>query len=161
MSHHDRSVPMPEHLIRLRGGWLRSDCEGGPETVHRVSLPLEGPPRGTSRVTLTRQFGRPPIDPSGERLALRLEEVVGLVELRLNGRPMPIPPAGATDLDLSSDDLRPTGNVLILEVLPLSGSPAGSNEPRWGRVALVIRRHDPPDVSGTGGGLLGDGPRGA
>ena len=124
-----------------------------------MSLPLEGPPRGTSRVVLTRRFGRPPIDPDRERLALRLEGVVGLVGIRLNGRAMAIPPAGATDLELSPDDLRPSGNVLVLEVLPPSGTPAGSEDSRWGMVALVIRRPDPADFSGPAGGLLGDGPR--
>ncbi|MEJ7638641.1 MAG: hypothetical protein WKF75_11860 [Singulisphaera sp.] len=92
---------MPEHLIRLRGGWLWGDREGGADTARRVSLPLEAPPRGTTRVVLTRQFGRPPLDPGRERLALRLEGVVGLVEMRLNGRAMAIPSGGATDLELS------------------------------------------------------------
>jgi len=150
---------MPEHLIRLRGGWLWGDREGGAAAARRVSLPLEAPPRGTSRVVLTRQFGRPPLDPGRERLALRLEGVVGLVELRLNGRAMAIPSGGATDLELSPDDLQPSGNVLVLEFLPSSRPHAEADDSRWGMVALVIRQPDPPDVSGPAGGSLGDGPR--
>ena len=79
--------------------------------------------------------------------------------IRLNGRAMAIPPGGATDLELSPDDLRPTGNVLVLEVVPSSCSHAEADDSRWGMVALVIRQPDPPDVSGPAGGLLGDGPR--
>ena len=79
--------------------------------------------------------------------------------IRLNGRAMAIPPAGATDLELSPDDLRPSGNMLVLEVLPAAGTPAGADDSRWGMVALVIRRPDPADFSGSAGGLLGDGPR--
>lgn len=150
---------MPEHLIRLRGGWSWDDREGGPVAARRVSLPLEGAPRGTSRIVLTRQFGRPPIDPGRERLALRLEGVDGLVGIRLNGHDLALPPVGATDLELSPDDLQPTGNVLILEVIPSSGTHAGADNSRWGRIALVIRQPDPPDVTGPAGGLLGDAPR--
>ena len=150
---------MPEHLIRLRGGWLLGEREDDPDAARRVSLPLEGPPRGASRVVLTRRFGRPPIDPGRERLALRLERVVGLVGIRLNGLAMAIPPEGATDLELAPDDLRPTGNVLVLEVCPSSRPHADAGDSRWGMIALVIRQHAPPDVPGPAEGLLGDGPR--
>jgi hypothetical protein len=150
---------MPEHLIRLRGGWLHGGGEDGRDSARRVSLPLEGPPRGISRVVLSRRFGRPSIDPSRERLALRLEGVVGLVGIRLNGRAMAVPPEGTIDLELSPDELRPSGNVLVLDVLPPAGTPSGADDSRWGMVALVISRPDPADFSGPAGGLLGDGPR--
>ncbi len=150
---------MPEHLIRLRGGWLRGDGEDGPDSMRRVSLPLEGPPVGRSRVILSRRFGRPPIDPGRECLALRLEGVVGLAGIRLNGRAMAVPPVGATDLELAPDELRPSGNLIVLDVLPPAGTPPEADDSRWGMVALVISGPDPADFLGPAGGLLGDGSR--
>jgi len=88
-----------------------------------------------------------------------LEGVAGLVGIRLNGRAMTIPPAGTTDLELSPDDLRPSGNELVLEVVPPAGSPAGEGDSQWGIIALVIDRPDRADFSGPAGGLLGDGSR--
>jgi hypothetical protein len=80
------------------------------------------------------------------------------VGIQLNGRAMAIPPAGPTDLELSTDDLRPSGNLLVLEVVPPAGTPAGGVDSQWGNVALVIDQPDPTDFSGPAGGLLGDGP---
>ena len=151
---------MGEHLIRFRGGWEWIDLGGDPGAPRRVSLPLDGPPRGTSRVVLTRRFNRPPIDPRLESLALRLEGIPGLLETRLNGRPMALPPGGTLEIGLTWSELRATGNVLALEVDP---STAGDEQVRhpWGMIALVIRQPDPPRGAEPTGGLLGDGTPGA
>ena len=81
---------MPEHRIRLRGGW---DCQyrerddpDGPEVVRRVDLPVVWTEDFPRRLRLTRQFGRPPVDPASERVELELRDVPGLTTVRLNGQ---------------------------------------------------------------------------
>ena len=54
---------MPEHLIRLRGGWRQLDPHGKPEaeaveTGNRVTLPWTGQAVQAGRVRLVRSFGR-------------------------------------------------------------------------------------------------------
>lgn len=120
---------MPEHLIRLRGAWQREGEDAG-----RIDLPTTWGPSPQGLVLLTRRFGRPRIDPTGEALALRLAEVPGLRSIRLNGRVLrtsgPIP----GDLDLEFDGPLPSKNLLELEV-----EPSAAGEAPWGSIALVIR----------------------
>jgi hypothetical protein len=129
---------MPEHLIRLRGGWEWREPEAA-SAARRVTLPMTWPAGLTSRVRLIRSFQRPPIDPAHEALALRLESVSGLVAAWLNGRELARPNAGATALCLPLDDPLPPRNVLVLEVDPQVPSHAGTDAEPWGTIALVIR----------------------
>ena len=122
---------MSEHLIRLRGGW---EFHMG-ESVRRLALPLTWPPGLVSRVRLVRPFNRPPIDLQSERLGLRLDDVRGLLAVRLNGRELARPAPGTSMLELPLDEPLPARNVLELDVAPeTTVEPAA-----WGRIALVIR----------------------
>jgi hypothetical protein len=131
---------MPEHLIRLRGGWLWLDPQAGPDppgSGRRVTLPLTWPsladPPG--RVRLVRSFGPPPFDPARERLALRLERVGGLASAQLNGREIARPAPGTTALEIPLTGPLPRRNLLVLDVDPPGAGPTAGP---WGVVALVI-----------------------
>jgi hypothetical protein len=128
---------MPEHLIRLRGGWEWRDP--GAASARRVALPMTWPAGLTAHVRLVRSFQRPTIDPAREALALRLESVSGLVAVWLNGRELARPDAGTTALCLPLDDPMPPRNVLVLEVDPTTPGRAGADPEPWGEIALVIR----------------------
>lgn len=125
---------MPEHLIRLRGGWEWHDLGDAPPTPGRVSLPLVWPDRAAPRVRLARSFQRPPLDPARETLGLRLEAVAGLVWAKLNDRAPARPEPDADTLWLPIDDPLPPRNVLVLEV-----EPGATGTGPWGLVTLVIR----------------------
>jgi hypothetical protein len=132
---------MPEHRIRLRGGWECHYREGddpeGKEICRRVDLPLAPPIEFAARFQLCRQFGRPPSDPRIESVMLELRQVSGLKAARLNG--LPITPVDSSDLDWLIELREPLlpRNGLILEVeLDASSPPAGT---AWGEVALLIR----------------------
>ena len=142
---------MPEHLIRLRGGWRQLDPDGeaeaeAVETGNRVTLPWTGQAGRAGRIRLVRSFGPPPWDPEHETLSLRLAEVGGLASARLNDREIARPTPGTTALDIPLSDPLPRRNLLVLDVdLPDPGiSPAS-----WGVIALVIRPREPSTESRT------------
>jgi hypothetical protein len=132
---------MPEHRIRLRGGWECHYREGddpeGQEICRRVTLPFASPIEFATRFQLCRHFGRPPSDPRVETVILELLNVAGLKAARLNGRP--IAPTTSTGFDWLvelGEPLLPR-NGLILDVeLDAPSPPMGS---AWGEIALVIR----------------------
>jgi hypothetical protein len=126
---------VPDHRIRLRGGWELIDVDEPGSAPARVTLPLvSGLPRG-GRVRLIRKFGRPPVDDRAESVWLSLDHVTGLRAASLNGRPLAIelPLEGRIEIPV---DL-PERNELVLE----ADLPGGSRAwPPWGEVALLIWR---------------------
>jgi hypothetical protein len=133
---------MPEHLIRLRGGWLWQPPQAEARSVAgcRVTLPLTWPAGHAGRIRLVRSFGPPPLDPDRETLALRLEQVGGLVSVRLNDREIARPTPGTTALEIPLPSPLPRRNLLVLDVDP--PGPERAPEP-WGVVALVIGPREP------------------
>ena len=121
------------HAIRLRGGW---DCEARDGTTRPLALPLDRWPDAPGPFRLIRRFGRPPIDVGRESLALRLGNVPGLREARLNGRPLDGPTAGESTWEVPIEGDLPARSVLELDVDPADMTQGGVG---WGEVALVIR----------------------
>ena len=137
---------MPEHRIRLRGGWFLVDPSNPDAPPRRLTLPLASHPDPGRPVVLLRPFQRPPTDPARETLGLRLVSVPGLVEARLNDLPLTLVPMGTDGFrSVLGGDL-PARNRLVLRV----GPDAPTDGPGWGDVALVIRGRDMPP-GGTGG----------
>jgi hypothetical protein len=128
-----------EHLIRLRKGWESIDLDSLDPRPERITLPLPAGWRSGRRLRLTRRFGCPPLNPHIESLWLRLESVLGIAALQLNGRDIPLGPYSHGTIDIPLAELRPR-NELTLE---LSGAPAADTPPGestvWGEIALVIR----------------------
>jgi hypothetical protein len=131
---------MPEHRIRLRGGWecqYREDhVEEGPEVVSRVDLPLDPTRVLPRRFRLTRQFGRPPLDVRSEAVRLELRNVVGLKSARINGSPIAFEWADDRDASIKLVDPMLPRNGLALE-FDMAGAKHVENLP-WGEIALVI-----------------------
>lgn len=139
---------MPEHRIRLRGGWLLIDTSAACASPRRLTLPLPGHPEPGHRVVLLRPFQRPPIDPARETLWLHLGSVPGLDEVRLNGVPFARPPAAPDGIWYNLGDDLPARNRLELHL----GLAAPAEVSAWGDVALLIRSRDmPPGVTGGPG----------
>ena len=124
---------MPEHLIRLRGGWSVHDPDQLQNPARSLTLPARLGPGFPRRARLERKFGRPRHDPSGEIISLLLEGVPGLIRVVLNGDEHE-PPSTGDRLELTNLSLGPR-NVLMLEV-ELDDS--GDLDHPWGAVALVI-----------------------
>jgi hypothetical protein len=144
---------MPEHLIRLRGGWLLLDPGAVPPRAtgtaqQRVTLPITWPDEAGSAVAvrLVRSFGPPPLDRAHERLALRLADVGGLVSAALNGQEIARPAPGATALEIPLAFPLASRNRLVLEV-----DVTRANHRPWGTIALVVSRRE----SSPGTGLPG------
>ena len=122
---------MPEHRIRLRGGWechyRDGDDEDAPEAHRRVDLPAASSAEFPARFRLTRQFGRPPVDPRSESVTLEMRNVDGLKAARLNGRP--IAPTQSEDrawsVDLAEPLLPRNGLVLEIDLAPEDRSAEG------------------------------------
>jgi hypothetical protein len=131
---------MPEHLIRLRGGWLWHDPRAGsaddaPGSSRGATLPMTRPAFPGGRVRLSRRFGIPAFDPARETLSLRLARVGGLTSAQLNGREIARPSPETTAMDVPLPDPLPRRNLLVLEV-DFPG--VGPQPDAWGMVALVI-----------------------
>jgi hypothetical protein len=135
---------MPEHRIRLRGGWQCQYREGddpdGPEVLRRVDLPLASTAGLPARFLLCRQFGRPPCDPLVERVTLEIGNLPGLRSVRLNGRPIDPDPSTRPAWSFRLDGPILPRNGLIIEVELTDAPPAEGDS--WGEVALVIRPLD-------------------
>ena len=131
---------MPEHRIRLRGGWechYREGDDDAPEVFSRVDLPAPSAADLPARFRLTRQFGRPPVDLRNEGVTLVMRNVHGLKSARLNGRPITpsSTPGGEWSVDLAEPLLPRNGLVLEVEL----DEPTRSAGVAWGEIALVIR----------------------
>jgi hypothetical protein len=144
---------MPEHLIRLRGGWQRLDPhdDGGgrpdvTETGTRLDLPWTWPGETAGPVRLVRSFGPPPFDPRRETLSLRLARVEGLRSARLNGREIARGSPGTVEFEIPLSGPLPRRNLLVLDLDPPGPGPARQD---WGAIALVIR--DDPSGQLLGG----------
>jgi hypothetical protein len=126
---------IPEHRIRLRGGWEWHDPDGA-RPPRRAVLPLDAPPGGPGPIRLVRWFQTPRYDPARESLWLRLENVDGLGRVCLNDREIACGPFGPDPTLLPLGDQLPGRNRLTLDVIPAPRSDASP----WGMVALAIRR---------------------
>lgn len=120
---------MPDHPIRLRGGWELIPPDAPPS---RVTLPITWPADSPRRFQLVRQFGRPSIDPATERLSLQFEDVPGLISAHLNGVPLDINAVHGGSI--APGHPLPARNVLILEV----DFDAGRSDRPWGAIALMV-----------------------
>lgn len=129
---------MPEHRIRLRGGWLCIDPVADGDAPLRVTLPLAAFPENHGRVVLFRSFQAPPIDVGRETLWLALEEVPGLTRISLNSETLQPGPLVRLGENL------PTYNRLVFDVDTRGLGTTSSLASSWGLVALVIRRDDDP-----------------
>lgn len=133
----DRMTSSTEHWIRLRGGW-----DTDPPSERRISLPLNTPEPLTTRSRLVRPFQKPPLQPGRESLWIHLADVPGLVQIHLNGEPLPLHNSLPNQWIRLADDL-PQRNRLVLEVEPLQPSSVASPPFVWGSIALVIRAEEP------------------
>jgi hypothetical protein len=144
---------MPEHLIRLRGGWLRVDPDAphdAPESGQRVTLPFNQADTPSGRVRLIRSFGPQPFDPGRGTLPVRFARVSGLVSARLNGPTIARPPAGTSTLEIPLAGPLPRRNLLVLDADFDKALTPPSPEPTletWGEVALVISPREPSSAS--------------
>ncbi len=130
---------MPEHRIRLRGGWV---CKGAGEPAsseYRLALPHRWKPEDSGRFVLSRVFQRPPVDPDREAVHLCMENVPGIRALSLNGSPIASIRVERPVLEVELGDLRPR-NVLVIEFEPVEQTgPTANGSDEWGHIALVIR----------------------
>jgi hypothetical protein len=131
-----------EHRIRLRAAWEHWEPHIGDELPRRVNLPATWPPGSTRPFRLRRQFHAPPVDPDRETLALRLEHVVGLKALWLNGTLIVRPEPGTRTLELDLPLPLPRLNVVELEVDPAGWAETLQELNAWGSIALVVRPRD-------------------
>jgi hypothetical protein len=150
---------MPEHLIRLRGGWLCIEQGGlldldAPASASgpTITLPIlwgeQACPQ--AEVRLLRSFTAPSLNSSRERLSLRMSAVGGLVAVQLNGQELARPTPGTTALEILLRDPLPRRNRLVLEV-GLDAAVASREFPAqaWGSIALVISGQGPPEDAGA------------
>jgi hypothetical protein len=142
---------VPEHRIRLRGGW-ESCPVGAPAESERVTLPTRWGPKPSGRVRLIRRFGSPPLGPGRHVLLLKMEKVPGVHSIRLNEQEIPHVSPEISDYEITLHELA-ARNVLVLEVDPTTAQggtdaqgahaegqgPDGSSD--WGCIALVIQTH--------------------
>ncbi len=119
---------MPDHPIRLRGGWELLPPDAPPS---RVTLPITWPADTPRRFQLVRQFGRPPLAVN-ERIAFRFEDVPGLISAHLNGIPLDIGDVPGGSIPLVEP--LPARNVLILDVDRDAVLPVHP----WGTIALMV-----------------------
>ena len=140
---------MPDHRIRLRGGW-ESCPVGAPAESERLTLPTRWGSEPSRRLRLTRRFGSPPLRPGRQVLLLILEKVPGVHSIRLNEQEIPHVSPECSSYEIVLDDL-PARNVLVLEVEPPTAqeatdarAPDGSSD--WGCIALVIQTHPEGNV---------------
>ena len=130
---------MPEHVIRLRGGWEWMNLDDGQSCPTRLTLPAHFHFAGASRVRLSRRFGRPPFDPRAESLWLCLSQVPGLKSITLNGAPLALEPVGTSCAEIALGELLDR-NVLVLDAdLPAAEFAGLAGGSVWGEVSLRVR----------------------
>ena len=136
---------MPDHRIRLRGGW--EYCQVGSHDVPgRFTLPTRWGLERTTPLRLTRRFGCPPLDPRYQVLVLLLEQVPGIHSIRLNDRQILHVSPDRSSYQILLEDL-PARNVLVIEVEPRLDQGSTDTEPsEWGFVALVIQTRRQADL---------------
>ena len=135
------------HAIRLRGGWTLANPAASIDPTlppnPRLNLPIHWPSSLPRLVRLERRFNSPPVNPTLERVALRLEAVPGLLSANLNGQPLPdVNPANHAIVVHVNLTPRST-NLLTLEVNLDIARQLLQNDP-WGCVALEIQPISPP-----------------
>lgn len=128
---------MPEHTIRLRGGWRIGNPLG--EKGERVTLPFSAWPAHLSTPTwFVRDFQGPRIDPARESIYLQILETPGITQISLNDAILSLAAVPDGDLEAPISPLPGLKNRLVLRVDGVNAAAclaAGA----WGQVALVIR----------------------
>jgi hypothetical protein len=143
-----RDDPVPDHRIRLRGGW-ESWWVGSPDVPERITLPTRWGSEKPGRIRLSRRFGCPPLDSATQVLLLFLEHVPGIRFISLNDQEIPGVSPETLSYQIPLDCSQPR-NVLVLEVEPpLAHGQTEAESSDWGCISLVIqtRRDDqaPPE----------------
>jgi hypothetical protein len=135
---------MPEHWIRLRGGWewWPAGLDDASAERRRLTLPCIWPSGIPASIRLVRSFQRPRFDPARESLSLRLDHVAGLVEARLNDRLILGPHESDESIWIPLGDDLPPRNRLTFEVethlIPtIKTGPPPAIE-LWGEIALIL-----------------------
>lgn len=131
---------MPEHKIRLRGGWEWWPVTGGETGARpqRLTLPADWPRTGPPSGRLVRSFHTPPHDPTAETVWLELVEVPGLRSLTLNGQRLRPGGTAGPEARVELPGRLPPRSRLELEVGPTKRATVGELPDGWGHVALVI-----------------------
>jgi len=123
---------VPEHLIRLRGGWELRDHEAAISEPTPLTLPIAWEPHTSPRrLGLVRKFGRPHTG----RIQLILEAVEGLRSMTLNGESLAFDASSDGRLVVDLPPLRER-NVLTLDVE--IDAPSSDPSAPWGSIALSI-----------------------
>src|SRR5271165_7039668 len=130
---------MPEHWIRLRGGWEAVDFDDPLAVCVRMTLPMSWTGEEMRRLSLRRRFGRPVLDRQDESLWLRIDRASGLYRLTLNDRELPLATVASGPIEIPLGTLSDR-NELVLDVCfepsaMAALAPAGG----WGEIALLIR----------------------
>lgn len=135
-----QDTDLAEHTIRLGAAWEAQDLAAPGRPPFRLNLPVDWSgflPRedsATSRIRLTRRFGRPlgldPGSPDG-RARLVIENGPGIFGIEVNGEAVAWHPSGEARVAL---DLPPLGprNVVAIEVEIDASARA------WGDVSIVF-----------------------
>jgi hypothetical protein len=130
-----------EHRIRLRGGWEWESLDLPAANPGRLTLPAQWPADDRRKLRLTRRFHHPPLEP-GSRVILRLEHVLGIESLELDGKPsVPVAP-GRSGYEIPLD-AREGRHRLVLVVDTARSSDAATAALGWGHVSLVIVSEEP------------------
>jgi hypothetical protein len=130
---------MSEHVIRLRKAWDGPIAHASEAVTSRIDLPTVWNPVPTEPFRLQRQFQRPPIAEEREQLVLRLEQVVGLTEVRLNGERLALEETMPSVAEIVLNSAAIGRNRLFLYVNPALWVNRWDASLPWGDVSLVIR----------------------
>jgi hypothetical protein len=130
---------MPEHWIRLRGGWEAVDLDDSLAVPIRIALPLSSTEEKAHRLQLRRRFGRPALDPQGESLWLRIDRVGGLYRLELNNRELPVAPAASGPIEIPLRTISDRNELVLEACFEPSARARETCAGGWGEIALLIR----------------------
>ena len=130
---------MPEHWIRLRGGWEAVDFDDPLAVCVRMTLPMSWTGEEMRRLSLRRRFGRPVLDRQDESLWLRIDRASGLYRLTLNDRELPLATVASGPIEIPLGTLSDR-NELVLDVcFEPSAMAVEARTGGWGEIALLIR----------------------
>ncbi|MGO9468849.1 MAG: hypothetical protein ACLQIB_42925 [Isosphaeraceae bacterium] len=133
-----REIDLNEHSIRLRGGWECRPAAPAESPPKRLVLPTRWTSDQTGLVTLTRRFGRPPLDAAREALFLRLDQVPGIRSLHVNGQPLaPISPA-SSQYEFPLAGLLDRNQIDVEVDIAAAGARSAAPGLDWGLISLVI-----------------------
>jgi hypothetical protein len=130
---------VPDHWIRLRGGWEWIDASAPGSTPARLTLPVSWPESIPRNVRLLRHFGKPRGISQADVVLLHIESSQGIIAIDLNGKRLLEGPGTESGWEVPLPSLFDR-NELALEVDLARRSTSVSDPARgWGEVALIIR----------------------